>query len=123
MENQESSFWDIFHSAWGNDRGNGKRCLDYDKAAWAYVQAKIEAYVEQDKLQPSAQRARNKYRVMSSRFDIQEHLVGAFEAEDDNEANRIFDRDFRYNQNYGWDWLRLLRIDQEEKTTQIAYKV
>ena len=65
---------------------------------------------------------KKKYRVLASRHDIQEHVVGYTEAMSDEEAIKWFDKNFRYNQNYGYDWLRMERIDQEEKTTQIARK-
>lgn len=68
---------------------------------------------------------KKKYRVLSSRFDIPEHEVAKFEADDANsdaEAGQKFDKEFKSNKNYGWNWLRLERIDQEENTTQIAQK-
>lgn len=49
MENKES-FWQAFHAAWGEDRGNEERRLDYNKAAWMYVQAKMEAYFKKAEL-------------------------------------------------------------------------
>ncbi|KKT42293.1 MAG: hypothetical protein UW30_C0001G0018 [Candidatus Giovannonibacteria bacterium GW2011_GWA2_44_13b] len=64
---------------------------------------------------------------MSSRHDIPEHEIGAnqFESVDDNtndqKAIEWFNEKFKNNKNYGWDWLRLLRIDQEEKVTLIAH--
>ena len=61
---------------------------------------------------------------MSSRHDISEHEVGKIIVEDNEKADenaiREFNDKFKYNKNYGWDWLHLLRIDQEEKTTLIA---
>lgn len=100
MSNQNNhSFWRIFHAAWGCDRGDGGRGSGYDKNAWLYVQAKIEVYLAQN---PPIELPQ-KYRVMSSRFDTPEHVVGEFAERDDETAKQKFDRDFRYNQNYGWD--------------------
>ena len=70
---------------------------------------------------------KRKYRVISSRHDIPEHQVGQIEFEsvddktNDEKAIGWFKENFKYNKNYGWDWLRLLRIDQEEKVTLIAH--
>jgi hypothetical protein len=60
-----------------------------------------------------------KYRVLSSRHDIAEHVAGTFEADDEKEALIVFRERYENNPNYAWDYLRLVRIDQEEVTTQI----
>lgn len=44
------AFWEIFHAAWGEDRGDGERRPDYDKKAWMYMQGKMELYFQQNKL-------------------------------------------------------------------------
>ncbi|OGF69439.1 hypothetical protein A3C73_03850 [Candidatus Giovannonibacteria bacterium RIFCSPHIGHO2_02_FULL_44_11] len=64
---------------------------------------------------------------MASRHDIPEHQAGTnkFEGVDDKETDakaiEWFNKNFKYNKNYSWDWLHLLRIDQEEEITLIAH--
>lgn len=38
------SFWEIFHAAWGLDRGDGERRPDYLKEFWMYVHVKLEMH-------------------------------------------------------------------------------
>ncbi len=41
-------FWEIFHKAWGNDRGEkSNRPQNYNKKAWKYVQDKVNNYLEE----------------------------------------------------------------------------
>ncbi|MDP3934735.1 MAG: hypothetical protein Q8Q46_00710 [Candidatus Giovannonibacteria bacterium] len=46
---ERSVFFEIFHAAWGKDRGDGERSSDYNKEAWMYVQAKVELYFKKNK--------------------------------------------------------------------------
>ncbi len=47
------NFWEIFHAAWGADRGcDEKRSESYDKNAWIYVQVKLQAYFKNHPLEP-----------------------------------------------------------------------
>lgn len=43
-------FWALFHSAWGEDRGEGSKRPKYNKEAWIYVQSKLEEYFEKQKI-------------------------------------------------------------------------
>jgi len=47
----QTIFWAIFHSAWGEDRGDmGLKTDKYNKEAWLYVQSKLEKYFEEQRL-------------------------------------------------------------------------
>ncbi|MBI3632079.1 MAG: hypothetical protein HY225_01385 [Candidatus Vogelbacteria bacterium] len=60
-----------------------------------------------------------KYRVTSGRFDVAPEPVGTFDATDDDEALKKFEK-YKAAKCYEWDNLVLIRVDQEEKTTRIA---
>ncbi|MDP3792240.1 MAG: hypothetical protein Q8Q89_00770 [bacterium] len=61
-----------------------------------------------------------KYRVLSSRWDIPRHGIGEFEEDSDEKAKARFDREFKKNPNYAWDWLTL--IQYEEKIVEMWQK-
>mgnify|MGYP001574680090 CR=1 FL=1 len=46
---KRSEFFENFHAAWGEDRGDGERRSDYNKKAWMYVQEKMELYFQKNK--------------------------------------------------------------------------
>ncbi|OGF73699.1 hypothetical protein A3J56_01930 [Candidatus Giovannonibacteria bacterium RIFCSPHIGHO2_02_FULL_46_20] len=49
IKQRTPNFLNLFHEAWGDDRGDGERRSDYDKEAWMYVQAKLEVYFSRRK--------------------------------------------------------------------------
>ena len=61
-----------------------------------------------------------RYRVVAARWDIPKHQVGSFDSPTDEEAKKRFVKEFECNPQYSWDWLRLERINQIEKTTIVA---
>jgi hypothetical protein len=61
-----------------------------------------------------------KYRVISSRWDVQPRVEDTFDAKDDKTAKVIFEERYKKDKNLSWNDLELIRIDQEEKTTLIA---
>ena len=61
------------------------------------------------------------YRVMDGRDDIPEKVYAKFEARDDDEAKRCFEK-YKNKPSLAWDQLRLVRVDQVEKTTNIDYR-
>ena len=54
-----------------------------------------------------------KYEVKSSREDIAEHNIGSFSADSDDEAKRIFLKEYVANPNNSWNHLRLIQVAQE----------
>ena len=61
------------------------------------------------------------YRVTISRFDVAEEKAGEFEAVSDEIALVIFKERFKNDKDYSWERLKLVRIDQVEKVTNIEY--
>ena len=59
------------------------------------------------------------YRVMCHRFDELEREYDAFQAKNDDEAKRRFEK-YKKDPSLGWDYLRLIRVDQQEETTIIS---
>lgn len=59
------------------------------------------------------------YRIMSGRWDVSDSVCKEFEAENDDEARRIFDEIAR-EQAHAWDSMQLFRIDQPEILTYIS---
>ena len=66
-----------------------------------------------------------KYRITASRFDIPEHVIKTFEADPNNDDLRakLKFAEYKGNQNYIWDTLSLIRVDQEEKTTLLNSRI
>lgn len=53
------------------------------------------------------------YRVTASRGDVSEHTIAEFTANSDKEAREKFEKEFKNNKNYSWDWLKLVRYTEE----------
>lgn len=64
--------------------------------------------------------SRMKYGVTSARWDIDEHVISEFTADSDKEVKDKFDKEFKKNPNYAWDWLTL--IQYEERTVEMWQK-
>ena len=60
-----------------------------------------------------------KYRVMESHCEDPETFLTYFEAKSDEDAKEQFKK-LRKKPEYGFSHLRMVRIDQEEKTTHIS---
>ena len=71
-----------------------------------------------------SRKSRNKkeYRVMWSRPGYPERVAGIFSTKD-NEAEEIFEKDYKNNPKYGGDTLRLLRIVRKEEVEEIAVAI
>ena len=52
-----------------------------------------------------------KYKVTSRRWDVVEHEVARFETNSDKEAKNRFDKEFKNNPRYIWDWLTLIQYE------------
>jgi hypothetical protein len=59
-----------------------------------------------------------KYRVMNGRFDRPETLYTTFQARSDEEAKERFE-EYKSEPSLQWDRLRLVRVDQEEITSNV----
>ena len=75
-----------------------------------------------DNHQTASEKEQMVYRVVAARHDILPHVVETFKAPSNDEAKKVFDKDYVRNKNYRLDWLDLERVDQVEKTTLIARK-
>ena len=53
------------------------------------------------------------YEVKSSREDIPDHTIGSFPADSDEEARKVFYRDYVGNPNNSWDHLKLVKVVQK----------
>lgn len=63
-----------------------------------------------------------KYRIISYRYDTDREFTH-FNATNDVEAKKKFEREFKNNKNFSWDHLDLYRIIQEEKlSARLDYK-
>ena len=60
------------------------------------------------------------FRVTSARHDISTHAIDTFQALSIQEAKEIFRKKYMNKPEYSCDYLKLLRIVQEEVTETIA---
>ena len=74
-----------------------------------------------DNQQGRTQERQLTYRVMHGRFDVPETLYTTFQARNDDEAKTRFE-EYKSAPNLSFDLLRLVRVDQEEITTNIDFR-
>lgn len=53
-----------------------------------------------------------KYRVFFSRWDIPEEKIEEFEEDSDEKARERFDKEFKKNKSFDWDYLKLVRFTE-----------
>ena len=67
------------------------------------------------------------YKIRDGRHDVEDRWR-EFEFQNDEEAIEYFDKNYRNNPSYAWNYVDLYRVDQkqiiaqEEKKTRIAYR-
>lgn len=59
------------------------------------------------------------YRITRSNAEECGSIIESFGAKNDIEAKERFVEKYKYNPNYSWDCLRLIRIVQTEKTVVV----
>lgn len=52
------------------------------------------------------------YRILSSRWDVSEHVIAEFTAESEEKAKETFE-DYKAKRKYRWDYLKLIRFTEE----------
>ena len=60
------------------------------------------------------------YEVFGSRFDISPERLGSFQADNDEEANKVFYEKYVGDPNYAWERLSMVEVVQERKVRTVT---